>query len=365
MAGGGHLTGAPGSLLQAPHVALLLAPKAPRSIVSSESVETPSRADRFQALCELSQEMALVEDEWSIYRVVLEVARKVLDFFNCAILLVDEQTRELVIVDEHGYPVGTRGMRISLAGERGISRWVAVHGESLYVPDVREDERYVPGVAEARSELAVPIKIRSRVLGVLNVESDKKDAFNTDEALLLQALASQLAVALELNRARAELDRLTVTDPLTGVYNRRYLDRLLPSEQDRAERFDRPFALMMLDLDDFKIINDRYGHRRGDEILVAFAQALERTVRSIDAVIRYGGDEFLVVLLETDAEGAGRACKRIRGRVEEELASSPAVPDGARISVSVGLAVRNPGESVEEKLTEADHRMYSEKRGAT
>jgi diguanylate cyclase (GGDEF)-like protein len=332
--------------------------------VTSEAVETPSRADRFQALCELSQEMALVEDEASIYRVVLEVARKVLDFFNCAILLVDDHTEELVIVDEHGYPAGTRGMRISLRGERGISRWVAVEGEALYVPDVRQDDRYVPGVPEARSELAVPIKIRDRVLGVLNVESDKTDAFDKDEALLLQALASQLAVALELNRARSELDRLTITDPLTGVYNRRYLDRVLPTEQDRAERFERPFALLMLDLDDFKIVNDRYGHRQGDHILVAFAQALQRNVRSIDAVIRYGGDEFLIVLLETDAEGAGKACRRIRQRVVEALESSPSVPTGVRIGFSAGLAVRNPGESIDEKLAEADHLMYSEKRQA-
>ena len=332
--------------------------------MSSETVGIPSRADRFQALCELSQEMALVEDEWSIYRVVLEVARKVLDFFNCAILLVDDKTEELVIVDEHGYPSGTRGMRISLKGERGISRWVAVQGEKLYVPDVRQDDRYVSGVPEAKSELAVPIKIRDRVLGVLNVESDKTDAFDVDEALLLQALASQLAVALELNRARAELDRLTITDPLTGVYNRRYLDRVLPTEKDRAERFERPFALLMLDLDDFKRVNDQYGHRQGDQILVAFAQSLQRHVRSIDAVIRYGGDEFLVVLLETDLEGAEKAARRIRRRVVEALESSPAVPTDARIGVSVGLSVRNPGENVDEKLAEADHRMYSEKRRA-
>ena len=305
--------------------------------------------------------MALVEDEHSIHRVVLEVARKVLDFFNCAILLVDDTTDELVIVDEHGYPAGTRGMRISLKGERGISRHVAVEGRPLYVPDVTKDDRYVRGVPEARSELAVPIKIRDRVLGVLNVESDKADAFDEDEALLLQALASQLAVALELNRARAELDRLTITDPLTGVYNRRYLDRLLPTEQDRAERFERPFALLMLDLDDFKDVNDRYGHRQGDHILVAFAQALQRNVRSIDAVVRYGGDEFLVVLLETDAEGAERAAVRIRQRVVDALGTSSAVPEGEKIGVSMGLAVRKPGENVDEKLADADHRMYLDK----
>ena len=331
--------------------------------MSPDRVATPSRADRFRALCELSQEMALVEDEPSIHRVVLEVARKVLDFFNCAILVVDESTEELVIVSERGYPAGTRGMRIPLRGERGISRHVAVEGEALYVPDVTQDDRYVPGVPEARSELAVPIKIRDRVLGVLNVESDRLDAFDEDEALLLQALASQLAVALELNRARGELDRLTITDPLTGAYNRRYLDRLLPTEKDRAERFERPFALLMLDLDDFKDVNDRYGHRQGDHILVAFAQALQRNVRSIDAVIRYGGDEFLVVLLESDEEGAKKAAHRIRQRVMEALESSPSVPTEARIRVSMGYAVRRPGENVDEKLADADHRMYLDKNG--
>ena len=120
----------------------------------------------------------------------------------------------------------------------------------------------------------------------------------------------------------------------------------------------------MLDLDDFKTINDQFGHRPGDHILVAFAQALQRNVRSIDAVIRYGGDEFLVVLLETDAEGASKACQRIRQRVIEALASSPSVPTDERIGVSVGLAVRNPGESVDEKLAEADQRMYREKNSA-
>ena len=129
--------------------------------MSSERVRTLSRADRFQALCELSQEMALVEDEWSIYRVVLEVARKVLDFFNCAILLVDEKTEELVIVDEHGYPAGTRGMRISLKGERGISRCVAVQGEVLYVPDVTQDPAwaaYLPTFEAADPSPAVDLR---------------------------------------------------------------------------------------------------------------------------------------------------------------------------------------------------------------
>lgn len=320
-----------------------------------------NRSDRFEALCALAQEMALVEEEREIYRVVLEVARRVFDFHNCAILLLDEAANELVMVAERGYAEHTRGIRLPLGTDRGISAWVAEHGERLYVPDVREDERYVPGVEEARSELAVPIKILERTIGVLNVESAVVDGFDEDEAMLLQALASQLAVALELNHARIELDRLSLTDPLTGAYNRRYLDRLLPDEKERAERFDHPIGLLMFDLDDFKAINDRYGHIRGDEVLLAFAQALMSVVRKIDPVIRFGGDEFLVVLLETDEEGTSLACERIRRDVLELLRDHGSVDEAWDLSVSVGTAVRHPGEDLELKIREADRAMYARK----
>jgi diguanylate cyclase (GGDEF)-like protein len=306
--------------------------------------------------------MTLAEDEGTIYRVVLEVARKVLDFFNCAILLVDERTRDLVMVDEHGYPPETRGLRLPLDQGRGLSCWVAKHGETLYVPDVLEDERYVAGVPEARSELAVPIRFQGRTLGVLNVERDRVDAFDRDEALLLQALASQMAVALEARRALEELQRQSITDSLTGVFNRRYLTRLLSTERARAARYDRPIGLLMTDLDDFKAINDRFGHAFGDQVLVAAAGALAGAVRQIDSVIRYGGDEFLVVLPETSGEGVGPAAERIRGAVLEALAAGSAVPAGFRVGLSVGTAVHRPGEDLDVKLREADAAMYADKR---
>lgn len=320
-----------------------------------------SRSDRFEALCALAQEMALVEEEREIYRVVLEVARRVLDFHNCAILLIDERTRELVMVAERGYAEETRGIRLPLGSGKGVSAWVAEHGKRLYVPDVRDDERYVPGVEAARSELAVPIKVLDRTIGVVNVESDDVDGFDEDEAMLLQALASQLAVAIELHRARQELDRLSLTDPLTGTYNRRYLDRLLPDEKERAERFDHPIGLLMFDLDDFKKINDDHGHLRGDDVLVAFARCLISTVRKIDPVIRFGGDEFLVVLLETDEDGAQLACERIRRETMERLRSEPSVEEAWKLSVSVGFAVRHPGEDLEGKIREADRALYARK----
>ena len=324
--------------------------------------EDVSGTDRLQALCELSQEMTLAADEQTIYRVVLEVARKVFDFFNCAILLVDERTRELVMVDEHGYPPETRGLRLPLDQGRGLSCWVAEHGQILYVPDVLRDERYVAGVPEARSELAVPIRFQGRTLGVLNVESDRVNAFDRDEALLLQALASQMAVALEARRALAEIDRQSITDSLTGAFNRRYLARLLSAERSRAARYDRPIGFLMIDLDDFKSVNDHHGHARGDQVLIAAAEALMTAVRQIDSVIRYGGDEFLVVLPETSEEGVGPAAERIRRVVLDTLAAGTAVPADFRLGLSMGTAVHHPGEDLDGKLREADAAMYVDKR---
>lgn len=316
-------------------------------------------AERFQALCALAQEMSLVETEEKIHRVVLKAAGRVLDLSNCAVLLLDDESRELTLVAEHGYAPEARGLRLPIDGERGISAAVAAKGEPVYVPDVREDERYVPGVPEARSELAVPIQMRDRTIGVLNVESEQVAAFDEDDALLLQALASLLAIALELNRARGELDRLSITDPLTGAYNRRYLERMLAGEKERAERFSRPIGLLLLDLDDFKRVNDRYGHSIGDRVLVEFAAALESTVRKIDAVIRFGGDEFLVVLLETDAQGVVVASRRAREKVVARLNESGIVDEP--LGVSVGVAVRWPGEDLDEKIAEADRDLYADK----
>ncbi|HUP20788.1 MAG TPA: sensor domain-containing diguanylate cyclase [Gemmatimonadota bacterium] len=316
---------------------------------------------RFEALSALSQEMALVGEEREIYGVVLDVAHRVLEFLNCAILLMDSETGELVMVAERGYAAETRGIRLPLGTGRGISAWVAEHGQRLYVPDVRKEERYIRGVDEARSELAVPIQIQGRTLGVLDVESHEVDAFDDDDAMLLQGLASQMALAIELLRAREELERMSVTDPLTGVYNRRFLERLLPGEKERAERFDHPIGLIMFDLDDFKEVNDQFGHHRGDQVLKAFAEALSDSVRKIDPVVRYGGDEFLVVLLETDERGVLAAGERIAGEVVERLNASTAVGETWRVSISMGCAVRMPGEDLDLKLREADTDMYRRK----
>jgi len=170
----------------------------------------------------------------------------------------------------------------------------------------------------------------------------------------------------ELIVGMQEAQRLSLTDPLTGLGNRRHLVEQLHVEVERADRFGRTLGVLMLDLDHFKAINDRYGHRVGDAVLVEFAARVRRAVREVDLVFRHGGEEFVVLLPETDLVGCLTAAERIGAAVRDVAFPLPGpvrgVPAGLRVTVSVGAAVfpqhgRSPGELLEA----ADEALYAAK----
>lgn len=167
-----------------------------------------------------------------------------------------------------------------------------------------------------------------------------------------------------LREGRAELERLSVTDPLTGLANRRRLMAELEREVQRSSRLGRRFAVAMLDVDHFKHFNDTYGHQAGDELLKRLARALQDLVREVDTAARYGGEEFLVVLTETPAGAAERVAERMRVRLAEEQFAPPggATPVGA--TVSIGLAeFPADGASPEALIAAADQALYRAKAG--
>ncbi len=193
--------------------------------------------------------------------------------------------------------------------------------------------------------------------------------------ILFMALIVVVVVALYLARRELEMRKLSLLtiqesmaaeaehsagmiDSVTNVLNRRFLLELLQGEIARAERNNRPLALLMCDLNNFKQVNDRYGHLMGDHVLAQTAGVLKSCVRGSDYVVRYGGDEFLLILSETDEVGA----LAVRARIEEKMAEW----DGANrvgdvpISLSLGLYVHVHGLSAEQDIAEADARMYAE-----
>jgi diguanylate cyclase (GGDEF)-like protein len=204
--------------------------------------------------------------------------------------------------------------------------------------------------AAPRSVAVLPLVHQERAFGFA--------AFDVDSLEPCAAVARPLAVALETVRLQAAVRALTVTDELTGLFNRRFFEQELRREAERARRFGRSVALVMIDVDHFKSYNDRFGHRAGDDALRGVAACLVGAApRRVDAVTRYGGEEFAVLLAETDAEGALFVAERIREVVAESREFL------CPLTISAGVAALS-GEAAESEplVVQADQALYEAKR---
>ncbi len=223
--------------------------------------------------------------------------------------------------------------------------------ESKLVPDGLRD------ILKSGSGMAAPLIVSGEVAGVLAVGREEVRGFGEDETEALQRLTNQASVALENARLNAKLQALSLTDPLTGLANRRHLKMHLDKEVAAANR-GRAVALAIFDLDDFKGHNNTLGHLVGDQILVSVAKILADEARATSLVTRYGGDEFVTVLSDSDAEGAAHYVHRVRERV----ATDP-VLSSYGVEVSIGLAGYDPAvmSAGDDLLRGADEGLYDQK----
>jgi diguanylate cyclase (GGDEF)-like protein len=217
---------------------------------------------------------------------------------------------------------------------------------------VRPLERLTVGAAEvADGDLAVDLPAESGEVGELTA------VFNHMVARLRQGRQQLDAVNEKLRNQNEELERLSVSDALTGLYNRRYLTQRLSEELVRAYRHEAPFTVLIADVDEFKKYNDTFGHPAGDEVLKKVANILLSSTRSMDCAARYGGEEFAVLLTGTSADVAAEVAERIRdGVASQEF-------HGRRITLSIGIAeFPNHGQTADEVISSADEALYAAKR---
>lgn len=229
------------------------------------------------------------------------------------------------------------------------------------LPEVRHAAQLAcPGVA-AGPALFVPLRVREGEQGHLAVYRARGAArFTGREARALVLLAAWLAAALDGARLAGDLEKLAVTDDLTQVYNYRYLKSALRREIKRASRFKQSLGLLMIDVDNLKSYNDRNGHIRGSFLLKEVAQLFARQVRSWDLVAKYGGDEFTVILPQTDRAGVYTVGERLRASV---AAHAFPLAEPGRITVSMGIAVfPEDGESSATLIEASDRALYQAKR---
>ncbi len=239
----------------------------------------------------------------------------------------------------------------------GIAGWVAEHREPVLTGDAEADPRaiHVPGTPAAEESLmVVPLISGGTLYGVLRLHREGLNQYTAGDLDLLQLMAAHVADAL----ARAELEeRVARTDALTGVYNRHFLNEwsqaLVPS--------DREVSVIMIDCRKFKQINDQYGHLTGDWILQEASRLIRESVRNGDLIVRYGGDEFLVVLRHSGAEQASLVAGRLLDRVERWNHTQP--EGRPRLALDVGVDTA-PESQWSDLLERADARMYASKRAS-
>ena len=202
--------------------------------------------------------------------------------------------------------------------------------------------------------LRLPLMFEENLLGILWIWGK---SMTKADLPIMSIFSKQIGNSLERARLYQEVQSLALTDPLTGLQNRRSLFELGRIEFSRAQRMKRPFCCMMLDLDHFKQINDNYGHPLGDQVLQEFAKRCQSSVREVDLIGRYGGEELVILLPETDSETAILVAERLRASVEE----TPMKVSGQEFNVTVSIGVSRKDENtleLETLIARADQAMY-------
>ncbi len=244
-----------------------------------------------------------------------------------------------------------------------FSSWIQEHKVGLLIDDTKNDFRFhaLDDQDRVRSLMIVPMLIAGQLKGFVRVESPWENMFNVNDLQLLTIMTDIIAVSTENARLFQQQKELAVTDSLTGLYLRRFLDKRIEEEYGRYQAHGTVFSLMILDIDHFKHINDRLGHIAGDQVLIQLAKLLQQEIRSIDIVARYGGEEFIILLPNTWIEGALVLAERIRKKVQQHPFN--ALDQSLKVTLSIGVG-ECPRHAIEVAalIRKTDDALYRAKR---
>ncbi len=295
----------------------------------------------------------------SIFRVATELVRGE----RASLLLRDDDTSDFVIACARGLAEEVQ-REVRVRAGVGIAGHVLASGQSLLVrgpqdaPVPMGGDRY-----RSSSFISVPVMIDDEARAVLSV-ADRSDGlpFEEEDLQTLEILASHIGACLVQQEQGEALQRLAETDPLTWLFNRRHFDKRLESETNRALRAEQLIAVLMIDVDKLKTINDRFGHRVGDQVLRAVASAIKQAVRLYDVPTRYGGDEFAIILPESDTDVASRVARRILEKMDVAQIPGEIRDAGMHVGLSIGVATYpRPLGDASSLVEAADTAMYRAK----
>lgn len=359
-----------GALLRSTRAALL---RTEEQLVRAQQ-DADSRRKLVDILHEVTGDLSVSE----LFHLLVRRAARALGVSHCSVVLARPGDAQATVVAAFENP-GLQHLTVQLDRypelKAALDSGQPVLVEDLDTHPLYEGVRHVWGIegieVPIRSVIALPFSIDRGQYGVFLVRRTRdQERFGPADLEFAQAVITaavaviQRAQMVESTMAdNARLEQLAQTDPLTQLLNRRALTERITAEMERALRYDSTMALLMIDLDHFKRVNDTYGHLVGDDVLRDVAQLLSDTIRSADIVARYGGEEFLVLLPETDDAGAESFADRIRRAIETHSFASDSLAEPLRLTASIGVAVYPAAriESVEDLFARADAALYRAK----
>lgn len=291
---------------------------------------------------EIGQEVNSIIDLENLYAKITETLHKHLKIQEFAILIFDDRREELQVKAAYGFEDEEAILRTTFKKGEGITGLVAEVARKIYIKDTSREGRFLHYKGEEptrpSSFLSIPLVYKDDVMGVINFARVGRSSFSSQDIKKLSLVSSQIALAIANAQLYTRTRELSVRDELTGINNRRYFQQMLQMEWKRAVRFHRTISLIMLDVDHFKMYNDTFGHLQGDKVLKRIGGLLKSNLREVDTVARFGGEEFIMLLPDTDKRGAIVVAEKVRLLMEGERFLTDDRDETRRVTISVGLS---------------------------
>ncbi len=356
--------------LYRPYIEKDLQSKLESVILEREMIENLGReVKELEAVQTLTQLLSSTLDPKELlFKIVSKIA-EIMPVTRCSVIRVDWTHTSAFVVASFEDP-RVSGIKLNLRKYPEIVEALTsrrpVEIKNIETDPLMKSVKHIISPLGIRSILVIPILFRDNVIGTLFLRTSRAEhAFNESEIRLLNTVANASANALnnaflfeQVEDEKSRLEKLSLTDFLTGIYNIRYFYHRIIEEFSRSQRYAVPISCLMLDIDHFKKINDRFGHKAGDQVLKEFAQLLKKQSRKSDVLARYGGEEFIILLPQTSHDGAMSEAERIRKIVETHAFRYLKKKEGLTISLGVAASPHDRIRTHDDLISFADQALF-------
>jgi len=323
-----------------------------------EALKNKLSAERYKTLHRLANELRSTLTYDQTYWKIVDLAIKLFKAQSSSIIDVSGPQKDwhfvaLKNIDNETVSIVEKRLKEKSYGENLFS--IKATKSLNYIANTRDAPGWIETKNSPNSWVGIPIVVNDEVIAVLSVDGKKPNQFSDEDLLFANAFSKTINDVLQKNIMLEEYSNLSITDALTGLYNRREFDKRIKDEVERAKRYKRPLTIISMDLDRFKELNDTFGHLAGDNVLKIFGEILKKSIRNMDIAFRVGGDEFTIILPETEEEYAFSVAERIR-----YLLKAAKMKIDFAMDVSIGVASYRH-ESIINFLNRADKALYKAK----